>query len=413
MKLITDHSSTHASLGVSVAIAWAQYGPYHFARLRAAQKAAPEIGFFGVEVASKTSTYAWNRTAPAELRTLLPGETAENASGLRTFLCAVRLFRRENVKVVFVPSYWPQSSLALLMAAKVTGAAIVMMNESHAHTARASGLRLRLKGWLIRMFDAALIGGGPQRSYFESMGIPAERIFDGYDVIDNDYYGSKTVENRLAAAELRNRYGLPNRYFLNVGRMVAKKNLDTLIRAYAAACAADPAQPRLVFVGSGPLEMELRENCVRLGLSFVDLRCRPSKGNGRPAEADVLFFGFRQADELPVFYSLATAFVLPSVREEWGLVINEAMACGLPVVVSKVVGCAPDLVLDGENGFQFDPDDVDELAERLRWLGENPDEVTRMGNRSREIIAEWDVTRFARNARKAAAAALGTVDSEP
>lgn len=391
----------------TAAIVWAQFGPYHVARLEALHVPGVKRRYVGVEIASKTTIYAWERVHShrAPIQTLCPGEVAENISALRAYWRALRFFRRQGVQVVFVPSYWPEASMGVLLAARHAGAAVVMMNESHRHTSQAGGVKLRLKRALVRLFHAGLIGGQPQKEYFEELGIPPECLFDGYDAVDNRFFEHAAGECRMRAQELRQKYALPESYFLSIGRMEEKKNLFLLLRAYAHGCASDPGMPRLVFVGSGALERQLRDECVELGLSFADLRSRPKQEGMRPVEADVYFYGFRQASELPVFYSLATTFILPSKREEWGLVVNEAMACGLPVIVSKVAGCARDLVQEGRNGFLFDPSNEQELIKHLRWIGENREAAEKMGEYSRHVIANWDVTRFAENAEKAADAA--------
>jgi glycosyltransferase involved in cell wall biosynthesis len=149
----------------------------------------------------------------------------------------------------------------------------------------------------------------------------------------------------------------------------------------------------------------------------------------------VFFYGFRQIEENAVFYGLAEAFVLPSLYEEWGLVVNEAMACSLPVIVSRTAGCAEDLLPGSEsmeqeadvraarpylerrsNGFAFDPASSDALSEALRRIAdqktkrlrdEETDGVTEMGQRSREIVAKFSCKNFARQAMRAARAARG------
>ena len=105
---------------------------------------------------------------------------------------------------------------------------------------------------------------------------------------------------------------------------------------------------RLVITGDGKLRPSLMRRIDELGMA-----------------GDVLLPGFKQYDELPIYYGLASAFVHASTTEQWGLVVNEAMAAGLPVLVSNRCGCAPDLVQDGVNGFTFDPYDVDRLAELM------------------------------------------------
>ena len=110
----------------------------------------------------------------------------------------------------------------------------------------------------------------------------------------------------------------------------------------------------------------------------------------------VVLAGFRQYDELPAWYGLASAFVHASTTEQWGLVVNEAMASGLPVLVSNRCGCAPDLVEDGVNGFTFDPYDVEALAGLMQRVAAMTDERrAAMGRAGQRIIADWGPERFA------------------
>jgi glycosyltransferase involved in cell wall biosynthesis len=142
----------------------------------------------------------------------------------------------------------------------------------------------------------------------------------------------------------------------------------------------------------------------------------------------VHFYGFRQIEENPVFYALADAFILPSSWEEWGLVVNEAMACSLPVIVSQTVGCAEDLLAAGlppgladlrldppvklvpglrQNGFVFDPGSPESLAAALADLTTHPQLGSTMGQASRQIVQTVSCDVFAENALRAAQVALG------
>jgi glycosyltransferase involved in cell wall biosynthesis len=397
----------HEEPSTKLAFAWAQFGPYHLARLRALRDKFGAEKILGVEIASKTLTYAWQRdSANVEgLGTLIPGATAERTSAVAIYQAALRVFQQQGVSIVFVPSYWPASSLAVLLAARTAGARVVMMNDSHAHTAKARGIWAEMKRRLVLQFDAALVAGGPQRDYFSSLGMVPEKIVLGYDAVDNDFFIKAAAQARMQADALRAKHGLPKRYFLNVGRMVWKKNLETLVDAYREVRKRiGEACPRLVFVGSGRLEKNLQERCLAAGLSFF--KSGDAGSASRHSDADVFFLGFRQAEELPDFYALASAFILPSREEEWGLVVNEAMASGLPVLVSRVAGCAQDLVRDGENGFLFDPFDVNALAGYLERIARQPGLSAIMGAESQRIIAGWGCDRFARAAYEAAEIAL-------
>lgn len=282
------------------------------------------------------------------------------------------------------------------------------------------------------IFDAALVGGVPQKRYFASLGLPRERIFIGYDAVDNDYFARRAIEIRNRKPEIRSQYGLPEHYFLSLGRFVFKKNLATLIRAFRGFLI--PGQKRdvhLVMVGSGEEEASLRTLCHELRLPVYD-HARPAVPHTAPGtdQPGVHFYGFRQIDESPVFYALADAFILPSQREEWGLVVNEAMASGLPVIVSETAGCAEDLLEPGwppdcsqrhrtpsvvkaglhhrirQNGCVFDPNSSGELSRIMRLLDARPELRAAMGRASRQIIEKFSCRNFAENALLAAQSAM-------
>jgi len=148
----------------------------------------------------------------------------------------------------------------------------------------------------------------------------------------------------------------------------------------------------LVLLGDGPLRPTLVAQLSTLNL-----------------HAHVHLPGFKQYDELPTYYGLASAFVHASTTEQWGLVVNEAMASGLPVLVSNRCGCAQDLVHEGVNGFTFDPFNVEELASlMLNVSAFQPFRLSEFGCASREIISHWGTERFAEGLSKAVGAALST-----
>jgi len=413
----------------AIGILWMQYGPYHLARASALQKLARPVRVHALELANQSRDYAWTRDEKSiELATLCPGMVTERLSFRTVFTSTRRYLKDSRISVCLLPSYSPLQPFAALLAAKSLGIKIVMMNESHAGTARAGRAGTWIKRRLISMFDAALVGGAPQKRYFESLGLPADRIFDGYDAVDNDYFAAKAENVRNHKSEVRNQYGLPDRYFLSLGRFVPKKNLSTLIRAYRRFLDANSAaQSHLVLVGSGEEDLRLRSLCAELKLPLYDHVQPPVPYPAiRNPEPGVHFYGFRQVEENPVFYALADAFILPSLYEEWGLVVNEAMASGLPVVVSETAGCAEDL-LEADpparsdatpadsgvvarkvrrNGFVFDPRSARELAGILQFLESHPDRRDAMGNASREIVEKFSCRRFAENALLAARTAL-------
>jgi glycosyltransferase involved in cell wall biosynthesis len=158
-----------------------------------------------------------------------------------------------------------------------------------------------------------------------------------------------------------------------VGRLSSEKNVETLLSAFSKLKSENTLAGNwgLIIVGDGPE----RQNLTKM----------VTDGN----IPNVYFAGGKSWKEVPVFYALSSVFVLPSLSEPWGLVANEAMVCGLPVILSSRCGAAYDILDNGANGFMFDPLDVSELAGRLSYFVDNQDEIERMGANSQHIISGY------------------------
>lgn len=210
--------------------------------------------------------------------------------------------------------------------------------------------------------------------------MPEACIETGYDVVDNAHFAAGAEAARAAEGRMRAALGVPAAYFLVSARFIEKKNLGFLLDAYGlyrAQCAGAPLD--LVIIGDGPLRTPLEAQRRALGL-----------------EAHVHLPGFIHYESLPAYYGLATALVMPSVTDQWGLVVNEAMASGLPVLVSNGSGAAQDLVVQGTNGHTFDPSRTGELAAQMAALSEAPAaRIAQMGAASRAIIDGYTPQRFA------------------
>ena len=266
----------------------------------------------------------------------------------------------------------------------------IVMSDSTAHDEVRKGWKEAIKSRVIRLYSAGLVGGKPHVDYLSALGMPRERIFTRYDVVDNPHFSVGADEARRNADHERTRLTLPPHFFLASNRFIEKKNLPRLLDAYARyRNQAGESAWKLVLLGDGPLKPQLQALIQQHNLSSW-----------------VLMPGFKQYDELPAYYGLAGAFIQASTTEQWGLVVNEAMAAGLPVLVSNRCGCAPDLVEEGRNGYTFDPYDVDALAGLMRKIAADDCDREVMGQASREIIARWTPQTFAENLCKAAEAAM-------
>lgn len=373
----------------TIFVMFAMLGPYHVARLNAVAAGSDVIG---VEGSSLSATYDWHKTVGCgefQRLTLFPDEpierktTAEIRDAIFIALEAIRPC------AVALPGWSSRWSMSLMEWSLRHRTPVVMMSESQAGDAPRKAWKEAIKSRVVAMSQAALVGGSKHVAYMMQLGMPKERIFTGYDVVDNEHFFRGANVARANAETFRKHHRLPDRFLLASARFITKKNLLALIAAYAAATRGRTAPPHLVLLGGGR-----EQAAVQAAIASHNVG------------AHVHLPGFRQYDELPVYYGLAEGFVHVSLTEQWGLVINEAMASGLPVIVSRTCGAAPELVQDGVNGFLVDPDSIESMASAIATLIELPQATRdRMGAASRRIIANWGPERFASGLVSAAEAA--------
>jgi glycosyltransferase involved in cell wall biosynthesis len=228
-----------------------------------------------------------------------------------------------------------------------------------------------LKTMFIRRCDGFIVPGKSSFDYIRSFKVPEERIFTAPNAVDTDFFASEAERVRRDAAAQRQRLGLPLRYFVFVGRLVPEKGIFDLLQAYAALPLELRTEVGLVFVGDGPARARLQQQLAAV------------------APGTVHFAGFAQRERLAAYYALAEVFVLPTHTDTWGLAVNEAMACGLPVVCSSTAGCVADLVTEGWNGRVFPAHEVSRLAALLGELAQSHELRFAMGLHSQERIQHY------------------------
>jgi 1,2-diacylglycerol 3-alpha-glucosyltransferase len=352
------------------------YGPYHLARARALRQAFPGAVHL-VQLANAESLRAWRadqdelgvETAAAGILDELPAQLV--GEGLE------RILDRISPGAIAIAGYGDPHMRRAAAWARRRGRRAVLLSDSQACDLPRRAWRERMKRyWVSRHFDRAFVSGATAAAYVESLGIRRHLIWRGYDVVDNQHFAAGASEARANGQRLRVELQLPERFFLYVGRFAPEKNLGRLIEAFAAGPGALPDWA-LVLVGGGPLEPALRAQAAPLG------------GRVRLVE-------FQQLARLPSYYGLAEALVLPSVSEPWGLVVNEAMAAGLPVVVSSQCGCAMELVFPGVNGAIVDPSDTAGLAATLGAIAASTEARRGYGLASARIVENFSVETWAR-----------------
>jgi glycosyltransferase involved in cell wall biosynthesis len=371
---------------MNIAVLWARLGPYHLARLRGAAAAVAatdsEARVFGLEVAGSDSIYDWDPVAgdaSFERVTLFPDRDYESLSE-REISGAVRAALDRICPDAIAVNGWAarEAQAAMDWRRRQTGTCVVLMSETKRDDAPRAWWKELVKSRIVRRADAALVGGRAQAAYLRRLGFPNRRIFIGYDAVDNDYFRKGADAAKAQAAKLRSERGLPERFYFACTRFIERKNIDGLLHAYAGYRSACNHTPwGLVIAGGGEEKANLIDLQTRLGLEGV------------------VWPGFVQYGELPIYYGLASAFVHPAKSEPWGLVTNEAAASGLPLLLSRTVGAGLELLSPGDNGFDFDPLRTEDMRSALLRLSQSPDAtLERMGRRSSEIVRDWGPERF-------------------
>lgn len=228
-------------------------------------------------------------------------------------------------------------------------------------------------GWMKRRIvngaDRYVTYGTKAAEYLTQLGAPRGRIHVGINTVDMEFYRDRSMGIRAGESFSQERLEYPRFLMLYVGQLISRKGIDQLLRALGR---LDDPDVGLLVVGSGPQEKELREFCQSHALK------------------NVYFEGFHQPDDLPRYYALADVFVLPSLKEVWGLVVNEALASGLYVLCSNQAGAAYDLIKEGWNGALFDPRNVEELAMLIQQTKVRIEEI----RARREAISEHACREF-------------------
>lgn len=305
-----------------------------------------------------------------------------------------RVLSEGRFEALWVHSYARLSNLAAMLAARRRGIPVLLREEMSALSAQRSALKRGLKrigmAGLDRLVAAYLAIGTANRDYYRALGIADLRIFPMPYAVDNDRFRRAADAARPERARRKAELGIPPErpVAAMAARLIEAKAAGDLITAWRLFTEKLPPgrRPFLVILGDGPLRPALER--MAAGLDTVR------------------FAGFRNQTELPAFYAMADLFVLPSLLEPWGLVINEAMTAGCAILASDRVGAARDLVRDGVNGAVFPAGSVAALAHALERLLADPDRLAAMGRQSLGIIERWSFAEDVAGLRAALAATV-------
>lgn len=269
--------------------------------------------------------------------------------------------------------------LTALIVGRLLGMKVFLRDEASFVSSNPTRTRRFIKACFLNAMKPVLSGiltiGAKNREFYAAMGFRQERLFRMPYAVDNKWFAERFAEAASRREAFRAELGLkPGRPIaLFAAKLQPRKRAQDLIRAFKTVV-DDPAagNPYLLIAGDGELRDELQALAA-----------------DAPANS-IHFLGFRGQTDLPPLYDLCDVFVLPSNTEPWGLVTNEALNAGRPVIATTEVGSAYDLVREGENGFVIEPGDIDALAGHLLTLFSDRDLRERMGRKSLEIIENWD-----------------------
>ncbi len=228
-----------------------------------------------------------------------------------------------------------------------------------------------LKSYFLKRCDRFVVPGKASFEYLRLLGSPPASILTAPNAVNNSWFAAQAENVRLHADEFRQKMKLPSRFILFVGRLVPEKGVFDLLAAYAKLESNLRSEVGLVFAGDGVPRTELTNQASQI------------------TPGEVSFPGFAQREDLASLYALAEFLVLPTHSDPWGLVVNEAMACGLPIIVTDVAGCSADLVENGWNGYVVPCQHVEKLGAAIDSLVRQPELRQQMSLHSLERIRNY------------------------
>ena len=366
----------------TVVFAYQSFGPYHAARLAHALKSFDESGMrlIPLQLFGDSGIYQWGNSTQLDSAVSIDlTNDGDDTIRLQDVPVLLKALSRLRPTVAFVNGWGTRDALALHAWCAGHRIARVLVSDSTWEDRRRNGFAEHVKRLVISGCAAAFAGGQPQKRYLERLGFAKDRVFLGCDVVDNQHFSSARAK--------RDRH---RQRLLTVARFEPEKNLVMAALAF------------MRFVQTRPADEAWKWTLVGYGSQDKHLRQLASASQGR-----ISIEGFKNYDELPLIYANADLYFQPSFREPWGLVVNEAMAAGLPQLISSKCGCAEDLVTP-DVGWVFDPRSEETIVMGLREAALGFDRWQAMGEAAAARISEWGLERFSNGAVEAARMALGS-----
>jgi glycosyltransferase involved in cell wall biosynthesis len=361
---------------------WDNYGPLHLDRIEAcAQHFQGRREVLGIEICGKSDVYDWRTgdTGSFERKTLFQDQDLRSLKVWPLFKALVKATRGDGY-TDYVFCHWNEPAVFLAACwLRFKGRRVFTMGCSKFDDKPRRAHTELLKSLMFLPYNGALGSGSRSTDYFRFLGIPKLKVAGEYNTVSLDRIRKQAGLGPFSEAREEEGPSFVDRDFLCVARLVEKKNLFNLLEAFALYQRAVELPRRLHICGSGPLEAKLKETAERLGIQKY-----------------VKFHGFLQTEDISKRMLSALALVLPSYEEQFGNVVPEAQAFGLPVLISNNAGARDFLVQSGKTGFVVEPDNITGMAYFMMCLSSNESDWKKMRRATFEIAPTGDVANFAK-----------------
>ena len=364
-------------MGRPLVFMWDNYGPMHIDRCEAvAMQFAGRRDVIGIELAGTSHTYGWTPSNGQRFRkvTLFQGASFTQVSGLQRLSALLKACISQGRADYFFCHYERPEIFLTAIVLRLLGRRVYVMNDSKFDDRPRSIWREIAKAFALWPYNGAMVSGPRAKDYMRFLRFALDRTAIGYDTISIE-----RIRTLAAADPAPSGTPFEERHFTVVARFVPKKNLPTVLDAYAK-YAQSVAIPRTLHLcGSGELDLALREQVSRLKLQDL-----------------VIFRNFIQSEEIAKTLANTLALLLVSNEEQFGLVVIEAQAMGVPVIFTPPCGARDELLRSGVSGFMVEPDNPAGIALIMKLIASDEALWRRLAQGAIETAPLGDVARFSR-----------------
>ncbi|WP_288422011.1 glycosyltransferase [uncultured Acinetobacter sp.] len=355
---------------------WENFGPMHFDRCECVNEILNQK-VIGIELSSNSNTYDWNQGNQNSFEKVTLFENKDYKAF--TLLYKLIKFRIKYGKSDWFLCHYELTGIFLFaIFLRVLGDNVFTMGDSKFDDYPRFIWKELIKKIFMLPYKGALGCGRRSKDYLRFLGIPENKIMLEYDTLS-----VKRIQKLANSVPAPHGITYENRHFTIVARLVPKKNLHMAIQAYAEYKKSSSSYRPLHICGSGPLEAELKDLAKSLNV-----------------DQDIIFHGFIQSEQIAKLLATTLSLILPSIEEQFGLVVIEAQAMGLPVLISEVCGARDHLIRNTVNGFVFEPDNPEGLAWFMNLISSDQKLWQKMCEASIETSKKGDVSMFADGVKK-------------